>query len=695
MLRTATSALPSVSRHDVTPPNPPLAQSLLEAHRFGPPPFLVRTLRYVAEDRNAAQGRLWDLNWSGADYRAAKGPRHLTLTLHAARCIVSEEHARRLFSNRSLPRSAPRLAFLHINLVAHQADDVKFCFAARHAKIRIWSDTPENDISIATLDDLPFSVHFDLSSYFALLSAPLAQLSVIVRISCLEAPPAPVHETHSTRVPSLTGRLVLWKDGKSTFGTAISNQLAKVPLQFTRSRYPFTDDDLLTTRTVSHGETPQNFESSIQLTVDGRVHYPITDTARTEHPKIFVTVRYGSAQFPKWGGVVRHDFVCPWCQRNCYRFRTLLSHFQVDHADFRFSLQGLDSHAGEPDSNNNLPFTVQLEVNPIDPESSNSQATANAEGVPSSATQTDVQSIDDDDDGEIYVNPRRFRVYVDEAKRAREKENAAVEAAMKNVNLGADSHDSDSTIFDQERAEDLLSIVRDDLWNFCSHCGRRHDCSYNDKDEFCSEWCEISHKKDKDDENDDRPLLANASVPRERKVDYKETLGKLELYHIVSVAKMTEDHYDENDPDSEEEVDQSWRLDLNIERVRSLEGVSSKEKILWILWNRFAHASYPIPSLYGERYTRYSLELFVLENKAEIEQLKLRSQLFGLLKALHVHGLIDSKATLSIMQCLNGTKKRRDIGISVRPEMPPDRQGLISGNGGGTKGRRFRRTNKN
>lgn len=669
-----------MSRIDQSRSNQSTPAKLLEARRYGPPPFLVRNLKYVAEDRKASRGRLWDLNWSRSDYRSALGPRHLTLTVNASRCIVSETTERNTFMGTASASRHPREALLHLTLLARQQDGTKFCFATRHSSIRIWVPKEDDEFSNVTLDDIPFSVHFDLSSYFSLLSAELTQLSLIVRISSIDAPPPPAHEANSGKIRAIVGSLVLWKDGKSRFGTAVANEKVNVPLRFGVLKDPLTNDDLQNVPSIHLGDPSKRFDSSIQLDINGEIHHQITKAVEKEKPKIFVTLRYTSAQFPNWDGFVRHNFMCPWCPRNCHRFRTLLSHFQVDHSNFRFSLEGIDSHTGLIDaSSNTVPFTVQLEVTPM--------ANDAHHGHRSNRGDTEDGMADDayEEGVEIYVNPRRYRHYVDKSNEARD--NAAMEAGLRSVNLDGDSG-SDSTVFDQERGNDLLSIVRDELWNFCSHCGRRHDCSYNGKDDFCSEWCEISHKKDLEASNEGKPLLANASVPRASKVNYKEALGKLQLYHIVSVTEMKEDHYDEDDPDSEEEVDQSWRLDLNIERVRSLEGVSAKEKTLWMLWNKYAYENYPIASLYGERYTRHTLEVFVLDKKAEIEQLKLRTQLFGFLRALHVHGLLDSKAILSIMMCLNGQKKRRDIGVSSRPEAPTDRRGGTQGNGRSRRGAR-------
>lgn len=199
-----------------------------------------------------------------------------------------------------------------------------------------------------------------------------------------------------------------------------------------------------------------------------------------------------------------------------------------------------------------------------------------------------------------------------------------------------------------------------------------------------SSSCDAARLHHEQEQQHQEELEQQRALAAEKK--FEDSFGRLRLYHIVSMAEITPAHYDEDDPDSEEEVDQSWRLDLNMERVRSLEDCSAKEKVLWLLWNKFAHDNYPIPSVYGERYTRYTVELFTILHRAELNHLKLRVQLLGFLKALHIHGLIDSPAVKSVMECLDGKKKRRDIAISARPEQPVEKgatAGATGAAGGG------------
>ena len=150
-------------------------------------------------------------------------------------------------------------------------------------------------------------------------------------------------------------------------------------------------------------------------------------------------------------------------------------------------------------------------------------------------------------------------------------------------------------------------------------------------------------------------------MPRPKRINYKEAMGYLKLYHVVSVHEANVDLFEDDEPDSEEEVDQTWRMDLSLEAVRYLEGMSPKEKAMWLMWNKFAHDEYPFPSFYGEGYSRFTLDLFALQYSSQIKQFKLRLPFLGFLRAVHRHGLIDSVAIKFIMRCLHGKKRRKDI----------------------------------
>lgn len=691
-------------------------ETLLDARKNGPPPFLMRNLRYVREDRQLGRHRVWDLNWSFNNYRSQHRPRHLILTMSPSRCVISPNTAKQLFQNTGsglAPASllssfttqpTPQSAKIHLALHACQKDNRKIAFAVRQSTIRVWPRSQNAPPDTLTYDDLPLSVRFDLSSYMPLLTDELAELTLVIRITPMPSTTKPIGSGTSRKRPfALIGVLRIWKAEDSQYGTAVPNTSTIVQLKLSSQDFPFRygdpNSEEIEVSAIRMDEKQGCFENSISVHVHGHVEH-LTEFIQALKPAILVSVKYTSWMFPHWGGIKRHDFICPWCHRNCHRFRTLLSHFQVEHDHLRMSLHGMKSNQLSV-STSEIPFSVHLDVTPVDRPTPQAkikplESSSRAQGQPTRPSPrpsvefpTGLRPLPKtespwDDDGELYVNPQRFKSYTRRAKQLKESED--MRAAMSTVNLDETDDDSTSTVIENGRPNDILSIVRDEM-NYCMHCGRKHNRTYDPKSKFCSEWCVLMFKKE-NKRDGGRSLVASASATREPKINYKETLGKLQLYHIGSVSEMKESHYDEDDPDSEEEVDQTWRLDLNIERVRSLEAVSSKEKVLWIMWNKYAHENYPIPSLYGERYMRYTVELFVLEHRFEIREMKLRTQLYGFLKCLHIHGLIDSEAILSAMKCLDGITKRRDIAKSSRPEMPFDPK--LNGQGSG-KARRGRR----
>lgn len=692
-------------------------ETLLDARKNGPPPFLMRNLRYVREDRQLGRNRVWDLNWTFHNYRSAHRPRHLILTMSPSRCVIAPSTAKQFFPNTnptltSMPISSlspveltPQPAKIHLALHACQKDNRKIAFAVRQSTIRVWPRSQQMPPEALSYDDLPLSVKFDLSSYMPLLTDQLEELTLVIRITPMPPPKPPAgHATSKKSCFALIGVLRIWKAGDSQYGTAVPNASTVVQLKLSSQDFPFRYGDPnceeVQVSAIKLDEKHGHFENSISVHVHGHVEH-LTEFIQAQKPAVLVSVKYTSLMFPHWDGIKRHDFICPWCHRNCHRFRTLLSHFQVEHDHLRLSLHGMKSNRLNPETSE-VPFSVHLDVTPVDRPAPQAKikpkaGTSRVQGQPSRPLARQLVQFPSglrpisktespwDDDGELYVNPQRFKSY---ARRARQvSESEEMSATLRTVNLDDTSDDdSTSTVIENGRPYDILSIVRDEM-NYCIHCGRKHNRTYDTKSKFCSEWCLLMYKKD-NNEDDGRSLVTYASATREPKINYRETLGRLQLYHIGSVSEMKESHYDEDDPDSEEEVDQSWRLDLNIERVRSLEAVSAKEKVLWMMWNKFAHENYPIPSLYGERYMRYTLERFVLEHRSEIREIKLRTQLYGFLKSLHVHGLIDSQAILSVMKCLDGIHKHRDIIKSSRPEMPLDPRSNGQGSGKARRGRR-------
>lgn len=443
--------------------------------------------------------------------------------------------------------------------------------------------------------------------------------------------------------------------------------------------------------TAGDGKTAP--DANIVLELEGTMQNAVKQLKSEEPPHILITCWYTSSELPSWDGIVRHDYVCPWCHRNCHRLRTLLAHFQVDHDDMYFALERFRNVPGNHSEGERIPFIFNFKVSVAGDPVAGENETHGDSGK-------DIRDWDD-----VFINPVRFPSASDESQRKSQEIQAS--DALERVRISnGDGNKSESTEMDDEDKE-FLDILREEVWNLCKVCQRRYDEPSSEntaRGDFCSEYCETIYKSKLAEDKSDRQsgsaqqasLLSFSSRPRPKTVDFKESLADLPLYHVVSVSEVKEEHFDEDDPDSEEEVDHSWRLDLSLERVRHLEEATPKEKLLYMMWNKYAHENYPIPSFYAERYTRFTLELFALEYGPQIRQLQLRLQFVGFLRALHIHGLIDSVAILSIMLCLDGKKKRRDCKISSRPDVStatlPRASGVSRGGGSG-RGRRGRRRN--
>jgi hypothetical protein len=158
-------------------------------------------------------------------------------------------------------------------------------------------------------------------------------------------------------------------------------------------------------------------------------------------------------------------------------------------------------------------------------------------------------------------------------------------------------------------------------------------------------------------DGDRPPFVTFADTNRGRSIKFREVFGQHALYHVVSMTPFTEAHFDERDPDSEDEIDHSWRLRMQEQDVNALP-VSAKHKVLWTMWNRHVFQSGAAGS-YGYRFTRHEVELFAIDMRHDIQRLGLRVHFVAFLRALHVHGHIDAEAVLSAVQCLDHRKKRR------------------------------------
>lgn len=304
---------------------------------------------------------------------------------------------------------------------------------------------------------------------------------------------------------------------------------------------------------------------------------------------------------------------------------------------------------------------------------------------------------EDLDDGPelVYVNTSRFRTWsepdfewetitraVDGTKHTVTKAAEARARAsdghpgspVPTVERGSDQA-SASTVFDTSE------VVRyGSTWARSQPFARR-TCQQEFSPGFCSKQCSTSNASTA---RADRGATASRTfgmrVRRQRpKITPQDAQrmcrpGAPVLYHLPSLARCRPKDLVQGDPDSEEEVDDSWILQYEEEKLLQLP-VQVKEKVLWMLWNRFVFPVRGVSGVVlGDRYTRYNLERFVLECGSEIHRLGLRAQLVGFLRACHIHGCIDAPGILSVLHCLDGLKATEDCADGSRsfgPTWPP------------------------
>ncbi|CAN8075411.1 unnamed protein product [Agarophyton chilense] len=686
------------------PSSPPVLPALLELHRCGKPPFLVRNLRYVHADRRRAHRRIWDLSWTRPSYRSATGARHLLLTVRPSRCVLRTGTTRWLLGARpsaSEDEYVPLLASLRLCLCVRQEGGHYVSFSLRDLTLRVW---PAEDLAARLVQPLDVAVRetFDISAVLPVLSSDAEALSLVVELQRMG-------EVTTDNVNKLRGELVLWEKGSAN-GTVMPNGFVSLPLYMVKEAAIEPKHVVLeraVRQSISSFTSPDRSFScvgagaaSIVLRLDGAPQHAITKALHLHRPNFMIKLTYTSQKVPEWDGIIRRDFVCPWCHRNCYRYRTLLSHFQMEHEHMKFQLTSLKSptlfnengqDSGAAARKKSFPYLVNFSVERVHPQpqsvhdqlpSSIPKRTRSGGGPAQLPEQV------------IYANPRRFGSYASDANNSTGAEKQVREGiervSLKDSGAASDAHSVASTELYDNTRRDLLSTIDEELGNCCKHCLRPHIFAYEANTRFCSEWCEATYTANRDEDGvslrgDSRffPLSSYARSNSRKRFDFRRCLGHRKLFHVVSMTPMKEEHYDEDDPDSEDEVDQSWRGRLAIERTMYLENTTTTETLFMVMWNKFAHENFPLPSLYGDRFTRYTLELFAIENRAHIIRLKLRLKFLAFLRLLHMHGLIDSVAVLSIFQCLDGKKKRRDIALSSRPE-----RCLAGSNGRGGRVRR-------
>lgn len=680
-----------------------LVQDILGFRRFGPPPFLVRNLSYVKEHKDQDPNNVADLRWSTRSVRGDGGRRQLFLKCFAKRCILTDATIKRIkrkvAGHRHLPKAQnggalfqPGKLRLWVSVVLRSEECISF--GVRETSIRLWPKTFAD--SGGTITDLNIAQSFDLSAMMSFLMHFPNRLSIVAEIYALDASGCVGME----QSPMLRGEHVLL-DSSVSASTSLPDQEVVLELRNPREQgllkfpamgiKPGDDNVAAMSDTASHnvlfngaaqsGPIARPNGNGMARTNGGRPkadpcgHVSIGLTGSLNNAKeepealdpfkehVLVKCTYRSDSIRNWEGLIRHDFMCPWCHRNCRRLRTLLSHFHLEHEQMEISLDAMQ----ESGENQNEPFfTINFRIDPAPAyrqlERTRADPNAAGEHVMVNRSRHPLYPIDNGADVTDQLDMRKCAV--------------------------RDEGDSDATVADDEVDVSLEGIALDQ-WKRCKHCERPHRCIYEANVHFCGEWCEIAHRNGFVEENGAKKLADLSSSKREPRINFAETLGKRTLYHVVSLNPVKEEEFDEDEPDSEDEVDHSWRLRITEDKLNHLEGTSDKERVLWILWNRYAHDNYPAPGAYAERYTRYSLELFALEYGDEIRRCHLRVPLVGFLRALHVHGLIDADGFQSVILCLDRKKKfddcRRSRRAEARVPYPATRNGSKKNGSGSAK----------
>lgn len=723
-----------------------LVENLLGLRRLGPPPFLVRNLRYVKSQRKVFQNQLWDLRWAAHNNRGGTGIRRLALTCSAQQCLVADASVRQLFCpprpGNSDPGRMPTDARLRLWLSAVLRDDERLAFGVRETVVKIWASRSEK--LDAPVDECPVSHTFDLSAILAFLAKFPARLSIVVelyplRSDVLEPRVRPVlrgeqcltdmNISTATSVPNRDFVVDLYCLPKTQIDTTTPQMglrqgaLPKIRAANTSDgnlmrsdgnvngatepidvdaidvdsspprsldKYAFETSNNLSATGPARGVLTLNLRGALSSVVESTVPSPLYCE------DVLVRCSYVSPQYSWWTGIVRHDFICPWCHRNCRRLRTLLTHFHLDHDRIELSLEGVQNTGGNADE---AYFTLIFNITPVKSLNGRGAGVAFTKARNSGGangrrrSNGSVVDVRDNEDEDVIVNRRRYRSYsTPRRKKAVDKELDMTKCAVADVTKNSaenEDEDSDSTQFNDRPGRPRDYLLKEG-WGRCLHCNRPHQKLYTSNVSFCGEWCEIVHNDRRnarrklpramrgerlDTLRSNRatqalpPLASLTTATRTPRINFKETLGQRTLYHVVSVTPVRESHFDEDDGDSEDEVDQSWRLRITEEKLHHLENACAVDRALWILWNRYAFENYPAPGAYAERYTRHSLEEFVFEYANEIHRLNLRLPLIGFLRACHVHGCIDGDAVLSVLLCLDGKKKRRQCAASSRPEV--------------------------
>jgi len=670
--------------------------NILGERRLRPQPFLMRNLKYVKDHRHQLNSQISDT----ADLSRGNesGIRKLSLRARPFRCILPTSLLHKYRQKSSLPPKTTTLGKFRLWLSVETSGGENIAFSVRESNIRLWSKKQFK--SEESREDLVNNYEvFDLSALSEFIHSFPSKLSVVFELYTHKA-------NTDSATPLLRGEQLLLENYNNSFafsGAAIPNGdfillLNPTTKQQTDAKNPgmgltkkpvkragaskgkasnsvitnLVDDDVGNKAMIDVTKKVGSDESMIQNLGphQGIVTLNFTGSLDTQRPaksddmkkyktEVLVECQYSSPAYPWWNGITRYDFICPWCLINWRRLGTLIFHFVLVHDNTKVAVEAVQETQDVKNRSGNI-LMLHLRVTPgFGVENTIPEL---PDGTTGSATEN------------LTFNMQKFPQYpqnrTDNGARGTMREDLSLNM------LSIGDSIKNTVMRDSNSVPTHAGMVRDLEWVTCENrrCRKAHHHAYAANENFCSEWCEIMQVNsgmlnvDNGTKADDEDVPMTAFAKPKRSIDFEKSLGDKTLYHTVSLTPFLKGHLDENGLDSEDEIDHSWRLRMVEDKIGSLETVCAKNRVLWTMWNRYAFENYKAPGTYAERYTRYSVEKFVLEYGPEIHRLKLRQHLAAFLKILHEHGSIDSEAIISIFLCLDGKKRLEQCKISSRPE---------------------------
>lgn len=345
--------------------------------------------------------------------------------------------------------------------------------------------------------------------------------------------------------------------------------------------------------------------------------------------------------------IVRTDYVCPICFVNCWRERTFASHAATEHGEYRISCEALVLKSGGEDDG-----FGSLRERTVHAFSAERRDIANT-----GATKPVLSSFPGSCEV-VYASRSRFPQW--------DNTEVAWKVSLQSL-LGACEI---GNARGQQSAMDVREVSGENEYDQKSSGsdGYESDTDF-DVDEFEKEHSPQFSLDDLHWKEFLPPLapLARPDAKGRAEKMLAEAVSSLKLYHVVSLERVKVSHLAGNGYDSEEDGDNSWRLQIAEDDLRALRRVDPKHRALWALWNRFAFAQCAAGK-FGDRYTRYSLELFALMCSSELRRLGLRVQFLAFCRSLHVHGCVDASGVISAFQCLDGDKTLAQCRESALPK---------------------------